>query len=79
MLSLLKYLWLSLFLGPGSGASMAEQDVASGSLHGKKQLPGQCAISVFWGFFLFFRQFMRKVMVGQGCEMGKKQIWGGMV
>lgn len=32
-------LWLSLFLDPGSGTSMAEQD--PGCLHGKKQLPGQ--------------------------------------
>lgn len=53
---------------------MAEQDQASGCLHGKKQLPGQCAMSVLGGGFFFFRQFMRKLNVGQGCEMEKKQI-----
>ncbi|XP_074783795.1 phospholipid-transporting ATPase IK [Athene noctua] len=31
--------WRLLRPDPGSGASMAEQDPASGSLHGKKQLP----------------------------------------
>lgn len=48
-----KYLWLSLFLDPGSGASMAAPDPASGCPHGKKQLPGQCVMSVFWGFSFF--------------------------
>lgn len=47
-----KCLWLSLSPGPGSGASMAEQDPATGSPRGKQQLPGQCALGVVWAFSL---------------------------
>lgn len=45
-------LCLSLSPGPGSGASMAEQDPAPGCPRGKQQQPGQCAVGVLWGFSL---------------------------